>query len=433
MSRSSFSRWSAGSAAFMALGIASSAAASLVISTPALAANFSDVGSGYWANPFIQRLSDENIIAGFPDGTFKPNQPVTRAQFAAIVKQAFNKSPVRQYTGFNDISSGYWAISAIQEAYTTGFMTGYPGGLFRPEEQIPKVQVLVSLSSGLRLDATGSTNNILERYRDSSQIPNYAKTGVAAATQKGIVVNYPNINFLNPNQTATRADVAAFVYQALVNQGRLQPLPNRSEASRYIVNPGVQAGGNNNSGNQNAQFQVSSGTLIDLKYPGSNNAKLIVATNETVPATFQVATAVKNSAGDTLIPVNSQIQGRFVPVRVNNNNPGTQFIADKLVINGKSYNIQATSNPRVAVGRQAITSGTIQGAVTTATARTILSSILGNQVNLGTVLAGALGGGTANTAPTTQDSVIIINPQDLDLTVQSNFSVASTDNATPIR
>jgi len=205
----------------------------LIISAPASAqTNFSDVRN-HWAREFITRLAAENVIAGFPDGTFKPDQPVTRAQFAAIIRQAFNENQVRQIRGFTDVPANYWAAPAIQEAYETGFMAGYPGSRFLPNQEIPKVQVLVSLASGLRYSPK-STNN-LSVYSDAGQIPDYAINGVAAATEKGIVVNYPNLKFLNPNETATRGDVAAYIYQALVSEGEFQPLASRVEGAQYIV------------------------------------------------------------------------------------------------------------------------------------------------------------------------------------------------------
>ena len=188
---------------------------------------FRDV-EGFWAQPYIKALAAKNIIAGFPDGTFKPNEAVTRAQFAAIVSKAFSGSPQRAPLDFSDVSRNFWAYQQIQAAYRSGFMSGYPGGVFQPQEQITRVQVLVSLANGLNLPS--GNPNVLSVYKDASQIPNYATTLVAAATQQQLVVNYPTPSELNPNREATRAEVAAFVYQALVNAGRAQAIP-----SPYLV------------------------------------------------------------------------------------------------------------------------------------------------------------------------------------------------------
>lgn len=188
---------------------------------------FQDI-KGYWAEPYIKALAAKKIIAGFPDGTFKPEQAVTRAEFAAIVNKAFSPAIVRPKLDFTDVSSNFWAYQPIQSAYRGNFLTGYPGGKFQPDQQIPRVQVLVSLANGLNLPSGNS--DVLSVYTDASQIPSYAASPVAAATARQLVVNYPTLNQLNPNQPATRAQVAAFVYQALVNNGRAQAI-----ASPYVV------------------------------------------------------------------------------------------------------------------------------------------------------------------------------------------------------
>lgn len=192
-----------------------------------LPGGFVDV-AGSWAEPYINALAAKNVISGFPDGTFRPSEPVTRAQFAAIVNKAFNPAPQRGGFNFSDVSSNFWGYNAIQTAYRGGFLSGYPNGQFRPDLQIPRVQVLVSLASGLGL--TSADNAVLSVYQDQGQIPSYALDKVAAATRRGVVVNYPTVAQLNPNQTATRADVAAFVYQALVQAGQAEAIP-----SPYVV------------------------------------------------------------------------------------------------------------------------------------------------------------------------------------------------------
>jgi uncharacterized surface protein with fasciclin (FAS1) repeats len=204
--------------------------------TPASATNFPDVTQDYWARPFIQALTERNIITGFPDGTFKPEQTITRAEFAAIIQKAFNQTQVRQLPtgGFRDIPSNYWAASAISRAYETGFLSGYPDNTFRPNLQIPKVQAIVALTSGLRLSA-GDVATLSSFYTDAATIPSYATNQVAAATQANLVVNYPDVKVFNAEAALTRAEAAAHLYQALVQQGQLQPIASNLPGASYIV------------------------------------------------------------------------------------------------------------------------------------------------------------------------------------------------------
>lgn len=184
---------------------------------------FSDV-KGHWAQACIEDLTTKQIISGYPDGTFKPSSSVTRAEFAAMISKAFNTTvQTRNHTKFSDVPETYWAAEPISFAYQTGFMSGYPDGVFKPNEKIPRGQVLVSLANGLNytqeVQATEATSLLKSAFKDAQSIPEYAQSPIAAAMQKELIVNYPQVQTLNPNQTATRAEVAAFLCQALGNSG----------------------------------------------------------------------------------------------------------------------------------------------------------------------------------------------------------------------
>ncbi len=196
--------------------------------TPPVSA-FLDV-QGHWAQAYIEALAKQQIVTGFPGGTFEPDSPVTRAQFAALINKAFAPAPRLSALNFSDVSADFWGFAAIQTAARGGFMRGYDDGSFRPNLRIPRVQVLVALANGLGLPTANAS--VLARFQDAGQIPSWATNSVAAATQRRLVVNYPNLPLLNPGREATRAEVAAFVYQALVDAGRLPAI-----ASPYVVNP----------------------------------------------------------------------------------------------------------------------------------------------------------------------------------------------------
>lgn len=195
-------------------------------SAPAKAINFSDIPDNYWARPYIQALVERNILAGFTDGTFRPDQPITRAEFTAPLRKAFGQKPAQNALNFKDVPSGYWAEPGIKQAVATGFLKGYPGNRFLPNQEIPRAQVLVALASGLGLKPPSDPAQVLQTYQDTNQIPQYATKGVAASTAAGLVINYPNQNLLKPNQAATRAEVAAAIYQALVQAGQAEPIPS---------------------------------------------------------------------------------------------------------------------------------------------------------------------------------------------------------------
>jgi len=192
---------------------------------------FPDVPADFWAKPFINELSSRRIIEGFEENNnYKPEEPVNRAQFAAILGKAFQTDISNTQKEFKDIPEKYWAEQAIQKAVTTKFMSGYPDNSFNPEQQIPRVQVIVSLVSGLNLKTPASPDKVLSVYKDADQIPEWAREKVAAATANNLVVNHPNPELFNPNKQATRAEVATMVHQALVKMNKLEPIE-----SKYVV------------------------------------------------------------------------------------------------------------------------------------------------------------------------------------------------------
>ena len=189
---------------------------------------FSDT-QNHWARPFIEGLATRQIIRGFPDGSFRPEQGITRTEFAIILQLAFPRAGMRPYVPFVDVPSNFWAINAIRWAYETGFLSGFPGQQFRPNDPIARGHALGSLVGGLGLTAAG-TVPLAQLYEDAGQIADWQRTAIAAATTNRLVVNYPSVRRLRPTQPATRAEIAAFVYQALV---ALQQAP--AIASPYIV------------------------------------------------------------------------------------------------------------------------------------------------------------------------------------------------------
>ncbi len=195
-----------------------------------------DVTPSYWAYPFVEQMSEQGLVPDFQkDQDFNPNKLITRAGMATLISQAFNMQPETQkIKKFKDVTNNNAITADVDKAVGIGFMQGYSDNEFRPLEDIPRYQVLVTLATGLGLKPSQDANKILQKFDDGAGIPDWAKENVAAAAEAGLIVNPPGMdeNFLNPNQSATRAEVAAMIYQALVTTGKVKPLE-----SEYIVNP----------------------------------------------------------------------------------------------------------------------------------------------------------------------------------------------------
>jgi len=190
-------------------------------------ARFSDI-SGHWAEKFIEALAGANIISGLPDGSFGPDNILNRAQYAALLVSAFSPIPKVAATNFIDVSASFWARSAIERANRGGFLSGFPGLKFGPNQNLTKTEAIVSLVNGLELK--GGNADSLKVYTDRSQIPNFALSAIGTATSLKIVVNYPARDRLSPLQDITRAEISALIYQTLVAINRAKAID-----SLYIV------------------------------------------------------------------------------------------------------------------------------------------------------------------------------------------------------
>jgi S-layer homology domain len=309
-----------GTALILGLGTVSSLIAGSWNTAAQAQTQLSDI-QGVWANRCIASLAERRIINGYPDSTFRPNASVTRAEFATMLGTAFPGQTVGNTSkSYSDVNRGFWAYPAIAQAAQSGFLTGYPDGSFRPAQNIPRVQVLVALANGLNYRVPANTGDILSRsYDDASAVPSYANNAIAAATNQRIVVNYPEVKQLNPNQNATRAEVAAFLCQALKGSSQAALV-----SDSYIV------------GSLPSDIFLNAGETIPVKYTAGD--RIIVTPNETVALTLTTKFDVNTADGTIIIPAGSQIEGVLKP-----QNGGSQFVARNLLINGVSYPISASS------------------------------------------------------------------------------------------
>ncbi|WP_244199479.1 S-layer homology domain-containing protein [Halobacillus trueperi] len=101
---------------------------------------FNDVSSDYWAYDEIKQLNNEGIINGYSDGSFGPTDHVTRAQVAMMVGKSLNLNPSSS-AQFKDVSSAHWAYGYINAAVNAGLITGYENGTFQPDEAITRSEI----------------------------------------------------------------------------------------------------------------------------------------------------------------------------------------------------------------------------------------------------------------------------------------------------
>jgi hypothetical protein len=207
----------------------------LLLAAPGVfaAVQFTDVPANNWANPYIQYLTQRGIITGYPDNSFRPNHPVTRAEFAVMLAKSKGLTASAGPAGFIDVPESHWAAQAIQAVSRQGWIAGYPGGQFRPNQNISMAEMyaILSKASGQPLASPAEADTLLQGFTDAQAIPGWARVSVATAVKNGISVDELSPKQLYPNTQAARASVASAIAK-LVNPTMRDQAPSGSTAQQ---------------------------------------------------------------------------------------------------------------------------------------------------------------------------------------------------------
>jgi hypothetical protein len=171
-------------------------------------------------NAAVDYLSDQGIVSGYPDGTYKPTNPIVRAEVAALIIKAYAQLDYSiTRTQFSD-ANNHWAMAYIGTISKLGLVSGYPDGTFKPDRQVSYAELFTILinSMGLKSQLDNSLNWPL----------NYTKL----AGERGLTVGLSTTNW---NSLANRGDVAIALYNSLM-QGREDISITRGTAKTFRYN-----------------------------------------------------------------------------------------------------------------------------------------------------------------------------------------------------
>jgi len=190
--------------------------------------DFSDLPQSHWAYNAVKLMVEKGIITGYPDRTFRPDNPVTRAEFARIMVVALNLPiKVNNSPSFIDVPREHWAYPYVETAkyYLTGFRTSN-GDYFKPSDYAVREDMAVALVKAKNYQNENVDLSILNNYIDKDQISANLLKYVAIAISKGIMVGsqVPNTNSykFDPQGILTRAQAAMLLYNIIkVNEEKV--------------------------------------------------------------------------------------------------------------------------------------------------------------------------------------------------------------------
>lgn len=210
----------------------------------------------------IGRLIQEEIISGFPDGTFKPDQRVTRAEAITMIGRALQFEANERTSRFSDVPNNHFAVAYITEGVEKGLVSGYPNGTFQPNQPVTRAEMAMFLSRAYSFQTT-SSNYFLDV---SSNVQGSQEINRMAAT--GITTGYPNGTYL-PNQGITRHEFSLLLARAHFPVYRVtprQPLPDvpikMTKAVVYNAPDGLNIRPEPNTNNEPID-RLANGTLIE--------------------------------------------------------------------------------------------------------------------------------------------------------------------------
>ena len=190
-----------------------------IIVTSASLETFSDVPGDYWARSPIGFMATLGVMNGFQDGTFKPDEPVSRAELATMLIK-LKKVDVNDVTSdpYPDVSKDHWAAKYIKAASFLDLMTSYPDGTFKPDKNVSRVEGVVILARFT--DATPPKTLTKDPFVDVSR-NHWAASQIASAQSYGLL-DYLNGKKFDPNKELTRAEVAEMLSKTSYGRDRIR-------------------------------------------------------------------------------------------------------------------------------------------------------------------------------------------------------------------
>lgn len=205
---------------------------------------YPDVSQNHWAAKEIEVLTELGVLVGYPDGTFQPDENVTRAEFASMAIKALGQehTVVAQPVNFTDIDPTFWAYDAIQKALYFDLISCPPEGEpFRPEDSVSRaesISVAVNALTTEQISVLKAKEVLSQKFSDLNEVPEWFIIPAGKAEILDMLVTMPSASKkIDAQRPATRAEVAAILYE-MMEQAKLNPNAKLAEAMRKKTGEG---------------------------------------------------------------------------------------------------------------------------------------------------------------------------------------------------
>ncbi|MFK7693688.1 S-layer homology domain-containing protein [Paenibacillus sp. HJGM_3] len=176
----------------------------------AAAEKFSDL-QGHWAEQALQAWIDRGYLQGYADGTVQPDRPMTRAEFVTIANRVFGFKE-QAAVAATDVSEDDWAYAQVAIAIKADYITGYEDGTFRPEQPVSRQEAAVMLAALKKLG--GGDAAALAAFQDAGSVPPWSKPSLAAVVAQGYIAGYED-GTIRASRSVTRAEAVVMLDRVL--------------------------------------------------------------------------------------------------------------------------------------------------------------------------------------------------------------------------
>ncbi|HJV47499.1 MAG TPA: S-layer homology domain-containing protein [Bacillota bacterium] len=247
--------------------------------------HFQDTAQIPWAAPSIEKLYEEGIVNGVSATAFAPNDPLTRAQFAAMVAKTQNDSYLEREMNFTDVAPGQWYFQSVKKMYSLGMIKGVSNTRFEPDRWITREEAAALFARTFDYPY----NDMDLPFKDQGEIDSWAMDSVKKGTEKGLFGIFSDQ--FRPQQAITRAEAAVLIHKIFYGepesydppkqlapppkivpeqtQGSIQA-PTLTEASLPAITPSVLASRSSDLKQQRLTKVVQSVVGVPYKYGGNS-------------------------------------------------------------------------------------------------------------------------------------------------------------------
>lgn len=300
----------------------------LVVPPGQAAVQFGDI-QGHWAEASIQQMADEGVVKGYPDGTFKPDNNISRAEFATVLVQAF-KMEKKDGKVFNDTSS-HWAKDYIATASAHGVVSGYNNQMFGPDNYITREEMALMTVKAADLKISGGNLGC----SDSSKVSVWAKDAVATAYANKLIAGMPDGSF-QPQANATRAQAIMVLSKAMQLKAEIIEITEPETPATPSSTSGGGGGGGGGSDKvtvKSIEILTEPDRVIYTEGDTLDLTGLTVTLNKSNGTTEDVALANFAAKGITTSPANGAVLS-----------PSVRAVT--ITVKDKSVNLPITVNAR---------------------------------------------------------------------------------------